>query len=331
MRWIMLVSVCVCAVLAAGRVAVAGQTLEDRPLRCVASIPPLKGLVDELIRASGLPEERDGTTLLIPPGVSEHGYEIPPSKLAALNRADVVVIVGMGMEPQVEKRLKAGGGRGASVVRLSDVLGIKSEEHEHHHDHDHEHGEECNHTVDPHVWLDPVMVEKSVSAIAEAIRGRLGKDAEAAKRVWRAEESVLARVKAMDARYRQTLNTAQVRVLVVGHDAWGHLAKRYDLETVAIKGLHAGEPTARSLSEARKAVEMRGARAVCVEPQLSQDAGRRIAAETGVPVRVLDPLGDGDWFAMMENNLRELAGALGGEYAAPVAERVPTTSTSSSP
>ena len=40
---------------------------------------------------------------------------------------------------------------------------------------------------------------------------------------------------------------------------------------------------------------------------------------TGVEVRRLDPLGSGDWFAMMESNLRELERVLGGSAGIPAA------------
>lgn len=248
---------------------------------------------------------------LIPPGVSEHGYEFPPTRLAMLSRADVVVLVGLGLEPQIEKFLAEHPRPGRRVVVLADAADIKTQPHDHH-DHDHAPGEECNHgAADPHIWLDPVLVEKMIPAIARQVRAALGDDPAAAARLAEAERVIAQRVREVDENYRRTLAAAKRRTLVVGHDAWGHLADRYNLKTVAIKGLTASEPTPAGLAAAIRAIKESGAAVVFVEPQLDQAAARRIAQSTGVSVRVLDPLGDGDWFKMMNANLKEIAAGLG--------------------
>lgn len=68
--------------------------------RVVVTIPPLKGLV----RATSV----DGTFVksLVTPGRSEHGFELSPSDLEEIARANVVVYVGLGLEPWLEKTLK---------------------------------------------------------------------------------------------------------------------------------------------------------------------------------------------------------------------------------
>lgn len=288
-------------------------------LSVVVSIPPLKGLVEPLLKDAGLGVSGAGVDVLVPAGVSEHGYEIPPSKLASLNRADLVVIVGLGLDPQVEQLLKDRPREGRRVVNAGDVLGIKREANSHDHDHDHNCADHDHGAADPHVWLDPQQADKLVSAIAEQLQGFAGGDSDAAARIRLAADAQRARIKKLDERYKNILNSAKTRVVVVGHDAWRHLASRYQLQTVPIKGLAASEPTPESMSAAAKAIKDLGARAVCVEPQLSKAAGERIAKTAGVPVLTLDPLGSGDWFVMMESNLRTLAQATGAEYAAPSA------------
>jgi zinc transport system substrate-binding protein len=281
--------------------------------RVVVSIPPLRGLVEPMLVEAGLAREGEVRTL-VPPGVSEHGYEIPPSTLAALNRADVVVLVGLGLEPQVEKFLESRPREGRVVVRAQDALGIEGE-HEHVHEDadgdgvcDGHHG-----PVDPHVWLDPHQAERIVSAVAAALVAHAGPDEAMAGRIRQAEASMLLRVREVDRAYRERLEGAKVRTLVVGHDAWRHLGSRYNLTTVPIKGLTAGEPTPSSLSAAGAAIREKGARAVFVEPQLNQRPGRRIARSAGVEVLEIDPLGDGDWVKMMMTNLDRIARGLGVE------------------
>ena len=298
-----------------------GKVEGDGPvrIRVVTSIAPLAGLVKPMLESAKIAASIE---TIVPPGVSEHGYEAPPSKLEALAKADVVVIVGLGMEPQVEKFLKDRPNPRRRVVIAAEaagVGGIKLGHDEHAHEgHDHEHGEGCNHGhVDPHVWLDPALVEKIVPEIGKALRAALADDGAAVTRLRKAELELIVRVREVDAEYQRALaeKNTKTRTIVVGHDAWGYIEERYGLEAAAIKGLTASEPTPSSLENAMKAIKEHGARAVLVEPQLSRQAGEKIARATGVPVRVIDPLGDGDWFAMMRGNLKEFAFAVGAEEA----------------
>lgn len=285
-------------------------------MRVVVSVPPLKGLVEPLLPAGSVIE------VLIPPGVSEHGYEIPPSKVASLATADLVVIVGLGLEPQVEKflaeRVRGPGAgedrRERSVVVFGDVVGLKSEEHEHEHEHaagEDGCGEHHHHGVDPHLWLDPVMVQKLVPALAADVRTRLEPGSAERARLDAAERDLLERVGAVHAEYLAALAKTERSTIVVGHDAWGRLGARYEFTTVAIAGLTASEPTPAAMQRAIGAVREHGVPVIFLEPQLNRAAGTRIASATGTPVRMLDPLGDGDWFGLMRANLVELKLALG--------------------
>src|SRR5215831_13637893 len=85
--------------------------------RVVATIPPLAGLVSPLLAAGGT------VRTLIPPTRSEHGYELTPEDVAALARADVVVYVGLGLEPQVESFLKSHPRPGRRDVCFASVVG----------------------------------------------------------------------------------------------------------------------------------------------------------------------------------------------------------------
>lgn len=279
-------------------------------IHAVVSIPPLKGLVEPL-----LPE---GSTIdvLIPPGVSEHGHEISPSKMAALAMADLVVYVGFGLEPQVERFLQEHPLPTRRVVRCTDVARdvfpdgrsprSSTDEPAPHRDaesHGHRHE-----GIDPHVWLDPVRMKLLVFLISSAILDR-APELRADEKYMESLKFQGERVKAVDDRYGSAL-TGTRRTIIVAHDAYSWLAKRYNLDVVAIAGLNAAEPTPSAIAAAAKAVKEKGVKVIFVEPQLSQAAAKRIADATGARVMVLDPLGDGDWFKLMEKNLEALKAAL---------------------
>lgn len=296
--------------------------------RVVVSIAPLKGLVEPLLP----PGTR--VVMLVPPGVSEHGYEIPPAGLAELARADLVVYVGMGLEPQVEKFLATHARSGRRVVEFADLSSAPAASPAgtptptiDHTAHRHDESGACIHPEgDPHLWLDPVQAGGLVERVAAELQAwgesrglSLAERAAIAERA----KALLQRLDALHLSYSARLAKTLRKRIVVTHDAFGLLATRYGFQTVALKGLNAGEPTPKALEAAAKAVRAEGIPVVFVEPQLSKAAGERLAAALGVPTRTLDPLGTGDYFDFMLKNLDALALALGVEGEQPPADSAP--------
>ncbi len=279
-------------------------------LKAVVSIPPLESLTRGLLPAGG--ELR----VLIPPGRSEHGFEFTPGDLAAVGEADVVVLVGLGLEPRIEKALADRPNAKRQVVRFGEVLGLRQPEHVWHEDeHDDAHGALPEGWIDQHVWLDPSLVEKMVPAIAQAIsrslegQGKLDDAARAALR--RGEAEVLALVRQVDAEFREKLAPAKGKAIVTNHNAFSRLAQRYGLTIAAtLRELESSEPTPSEVARVVKAVREHKASAIFVEPQYSAAVGRRLGEQAGVRVGRLDAMGKGDWAALMRSNLDELTRAL---------------------
>lgn len=290
----------------------AGSASRTGPVRVVVSIAPLKGLAAELTKELGKNASID---LLVPVGAMEHGYEIPPSMISKLVQADVVVYVGLGLEPQVEKVLKQRAMEGRREVCFADVVGIKADGHDHHHDHahNHDHGHDHDHGgTDPHLWLDPSLVAKLVPALTSAITD-VARERGLTDSVAKVEASAAAlksRVADVDAMYEERLRLLRGRSFITAHAAWGRLAERYGLEQAPLAGLEAAEPSPASVAKAAELIREKKAGAVFSEPQISTAAVSRLAEMTGTKVHQLDPLGDGDWFKMMSANLDALVTGL---------------------
>jgi zinc transport system substrate-binding protein len=191
----------------------------------------------------------------------------------------------------------------AKVVGLGD---IHAHEHDEGEDHDH------HHAVDPHLWLDPTLVQRLIvtlkTEIATSQQAIAGSDdpAEAA-RTTDAATRLLSRIAEVDSAYRARLAPFAGASLVTHHNAFSRLADRYGLRIAAvIRPVEDAEPTPAQIATAVDAVRKQGARAVFVEPQFDARTAERIAAEAGVKVGTLDPEGIADWFVLMEENLAEL-------------------------
>lgn len=326
----------ICLLLAVLTTAIAAWGCRGRespraegPMRIVVSITPLVGLVREIAP----PDAEVG--VLVPAGVSEHGYELTPGDVDRLRRADLIVGVGLGLEPRLEEIVRRLGDR-ADVLWFSDCLtpeelaigGHASHEEEDHsgHDHDgHGHGGHDHAAGDPHLWLDPVLVEKFVRTLQTRV-ARVAGQVEEGDQTAQAPtpDALAARIRAVDARARDAMAPLRGRAIVTHHASHGRFAARYGLRVAAtIRIAETSEPTPGQVEEAIRAIRGESVPAVFVEPQFDSSTAARIAAEAGVRVVTLDPMGEGDWFALMEHTITTIAGALSDTHAPPDSEGAP--------
>lgn len=274
------------------------------PLRVVVSIAPLTGLV----RALAPPDAT--VTTLIPSGRSLHGYEMTPADLAAVGSADVLVYVGLGLEPAVDRVLGIDPSKRRRVVCFARVAGVETEDAHAGHDHD-EGDEHHHHAVDPHLWLDPQLVARLIPEVSDAIEAALkgmdGLTVAQESRLREARNELLAGVEAIHAEHEERLGPHAGASIVTHHNAFGRLAARYGLKIAAvIRPVEDAEPSPAAVAEAVEAIRRENARAVFFEPQYNGAAAEAIAKAAGVPVGTLDPEGGADWFKLMRSNLDEL-------------------------
>lgn len=290
-------------------------------LRVVVSVAPLVGL------AAALAPEDAVVSTLVPAGRSLHGYEMTPSDVARLGGADVIVHIGLGLDPAVGGFIESHPSRSRREVSFARVLGLNPApgsdsphlDHSHDQDQDQEHDHDQNahgpSAVDQHLWLDPSLVALLAPALRRAIeeamaaRGLLT-DAEKA-RLTAAEADLLARIAEVDREYSERLAPLKGRAIVTHHDAFRRVADRYGLEIAAvIRPIESAESTPGAIAAAAAAVRDRGAKAVFFEPQFDSAAAQRIAAAAGARLGRLDPEGDTDWFRLMRTNLDSLVSNL---------------------
>ncbi|MBS0191315.1 MAG: metal ABC transporter substrate-binding protein [Phycisphaerales bacterium] len=282
-------------------------------LHVVVTLPPLKGIVEPLLPAGST------VTVLMPPGRSEHNYEFTPADMANVGGADLLFFVGLGLEPQIEKFAAASTGRriNQSVAEAAGVsAGPGETEHEHEHD-EHaaadgdEHEKECKHGVDPHVWLDPVLVRDALPALADSVRRAMEAagiwNAGAKERLEQALAAETRKIDELNEEFVVGLKPFAGEKIVTHHAAFGRLAARYGLVIAEVIRVNEGEePTPGRIAAIVKAVREEKVHVIFVEPQFSASMAERVAAAAGVKVGKLDPLGDGDWFSLMRSNLAAL-------------------------
>lgn len=298
------------------------------PLRIVTSIFPLQSLVTQMTGAAAEVE------VLMPPGANPHNFAPTPADLAKLADADVLVVVGLALDPWAERAAAAVGGAGRlKVLRFADLVAITPQvetEHAdgHHHEHGHAHapgspahgepghvhGPECVHAANAHPWLEPALTAQFVTELSiqlAALRPELGPTLKPAATVL-AED-----ITQLDAQFREKLRGVPVKKLVTFHNAFDQMAARYGLEVVDhlvdIELAPGGEVTSGDLVQAIEAIREHGLKVIYAEPQFPAKVIDRLRDETGVTVLTLDPEGSPQrpgyetWQAMMKSNVKTLA------------------------
>lgn len=271
----------------------------------VATIFPLGDLLARMA-GGAVPVET-----LLPPRASPATWEAAPRQIRTLSRARGVVSVGAGLDAWVEELIPSD--RDLPRLRITDGLALRATTHDHGPAEAHPEGE----AGDPHVWLDPLLVRDRILPRMEAFLSALAPDHATGIGVRAA--ALADSLTALDAEIRAVLAEAPGRRFVATHDAWTYFAGAYGLESVGSVYERPGhEPSVRGLARLVRAARAAGLASVLAEPQLAATAARALAAELGVGVTVVDPLGgpglDGreSYFEMMRFNARAFREALGG-------------------
>lgn len=285
--------------------------------KVVTSIQPIHALVSGVMAGVGEP------LLLVPPGVSPHGFQLRPSAAAALGAADLVVWVGEGLETFLAKPLDGlpDDGRIVELVEADGVTRLESREggawetHGHGEAHEHEKGEHAHDEVDPHIWLSPANAQAIVAAVADAL-GRVDA-AHAATYAANAAE-LTARIGRLDSELRTTLAPARDKPFIVFHDAFQYFEKAFALSGVgSITVAPDRPPSARRLAELRQRIVDGGAVCVFGEPQTRTQLVDTIVEGTPARTGQLDaegsaglPAGPEGYLTLMRDNAAALVGCL---------------------
>jgi zinc transport system substrate-binding protein len=277
------------------------------PVSVVASFYPLSEAVE---RVGG---DRVEVENLTPAGAEPHDLELTTRAIDAIEDADLVVVMGHGFQPAVEDA--ADRVEGQTVVVLDelsiDAAGKKVA--------DEESSGATASALDPHVWLDPVLMGEVVGAVRDAL---LQTDPDGASVYEENAATYAAEIHALDREFADGLADCERNVIVTAHEAFGHLAARYGLEQQAIAGISPEqEPTPARLAELADLAEDEGVTTIFTETLVSPDVAETLAREAGgLRTAVLDPLeglsdeevaAGADYLSVQRDNLAKLRDALG--------------------
>lgn len=264
-----------------------GADARNSRVSVVTSFYPLQYVAE---RIAG---DHANVTNLTQPGREPHDLELTVRQTASIADADVMAYE-KGFQPDIDDAIDQNGP--SHVVDAATVAHLEGN--------------------DPHFWLDP----RRLAEVAVAFERQIADvDPSHARAYARNLASLQADLKHLDASFQRGLSHCRVDTIVVSHDAFGYLGRRYGLQVVGINGLSPdAEPSPAHVRQLQDLIRSDGITTVFSERLASREFADSIANDVGIRTAVLDPIeglsdatANQDYLSLMRMNLSALQHANG--------------------
>jgi zinc transport system substrate-binding protein len=181
-------------------------TNSSHKLRVVSSFFP----IDEFVKKIG--GDIIQSSILIPTGIEPHDFEPTINQIQTVDSADVLVYNGLGIENWITKintahKIDASEGLNASYT------------------------DRRNMTLDPHVWLDPLLAKKEVENIRN---GLMTIDPNNRDRYLNNAKNFLNELDNLDKTIKTYLESCKKRDFITFHNSFSYFANQYGLNQHSI-------------------------------------------------------------------------------------------------
>ncbi len=234
--------------------------------RIVTSIYPLRSIVE------AIGGDRVTVTSLVPRGADPHNFELTPSSAIALEKADLIFLIGGGFDTWSIGLQKADDARSIQLYQsFTDSL------------------IPLGNGFNPHIWLDPLMAEQ----IAKVVALKLEQVSPSDSTTFRSRlRNFVARIDSLNHWVSRTLTEAKIDEFVSLHPAWSYFARRYGLKEVAtIEISDEHEPSARHVAEVIRMLRRMKKPCIIAEEFSNPGLAESVASMTNAKIVMLDPLG----------------------------------------
>lgn len=254
---------------------------EEEKLSVVTTFYPVYEFTDQVAG------DHADIEMMITGGTDVHHYEPSARDMAMINDADMFVYSSDEMETWVQSMLASLDNEDLVVVEQASAVDlIESGEDKPAEDgHGHEDEEEDVHAVDPHIWLDPVLVQDQVETVKEAL---IDIDPDRSENYTANAEAYQNELQDLHEEFEAAFSDAGQRRFVTQHEAFGYLARRYDLEQMAVGGLSTEvEVSPSRIAEINQLVEEYDIPVIYFQDGANSAIAETVANETGAEVAEL--------------------------------------------
>ena len=258
-----------------------------------------------------------------------HDYQMTPADMKKVEKADIMVINGAGMETFIEKIIKER--PQLKIVEASKGLELlEGEGHHHesehdeediheedveHKDHEDDEHEGHDHSVNPHIWVSISGAIDEVKNIGEQLAMA---DPDNAQKYRSNVDEYVKKLEIQREKMYNALKAIGNKNIVTFHEAFPYFAKEFDLNIVEVIQTEEGStPSAGELAGKIRKIKESNVKALFTEPQNLTSIVQTVSKETGITVYELDPVVTGPeepqldaYEKAMDENLKVLLEAL---------------------
>jgi zinc/manganese transport system substrate-binding protein len=215
-----------------------------------------------------------------------HGVPMKPSFVPLMNRADLMILVGLDCEHaflpallEASKNPRIQVGRSGYVDCSQGIIPRDVPKTTEHYAGDvHPYG-------NPHYMLDPVLAKTAIANIYNALVEFAPGDK---AQFTRNRDAYLAKLNAKIAEWEKEVKPLKGTKFVSYHEHWPYFAERFGMDYFGTIELRPGiDPTARHIEELTAAMKARHVPIVVREPQFPEKVPKRIAEQTGATMVTL--------------------------------------------
>jgi len=251
-------------------------TLFAKPTVTV-SIIPQKYFVEQIAK------ELVTVNVMVGAGSSPHTYEPKPAQMKMLANSDAYFSIGDGFEKAWLPKFKSSN---PHMLMVDSIKGIQKIAMSGHHHEGEKKGHEVPEELDPHVWLDPMLVKIQARNILDALSSLYPLHVKTFEQNY---DEFIRSIDTLDATIQASLKEVTSRTFIVFHPSFGYFAARYHLEQLPIE-VSGKEAKPNELATIIKEAKEENAKVVFVSPQFSQKSAQTIAKQINGKVLTIDPL-----------------------------------------
>ena len=267
-------------VLVVAIVAVAGVTLAltHPPHPASSQVTVLATFYPVYDFARNVGGDRVNVSLLVPMTVDVHAFEPSPSSVAAVANARVLLYSGAGLEPWIPAIVSAADNPGLIEVDSSHGVSLLPVAAQY---------QQNGRTVDPHIWLDPVLAKQQVENI---LNGLIQADPADAAYFTANADNYTAKLDLLNSEAINLSAHAVTRDFVTFHEAFGYFAQQYNLTQIPIAGPFEEDPTPTDIQNVIDAIHAHRLCYVGYESLENPAIAQGIASQTNATLILMDPI-----------------------------------------
>jgi len=241
---------------------------------------------------------------ILPMGIEPHDFEPSPSDIGRIYNSNLFIYNGAGFEPWADKIVDDLEGKGVVILKMSDYFDLLKTDKD-------------KTVTDPHVWVDPVNAKREMELISEALI-KIDKSNE--NYYQEKSHEYISKLDILNKEMIVGLGDCSRNEIIVSHNAFSYLSKRYNFQTLSIAGISPDqEPSPRSIGETAKLAKEKNIKYIFFETLVSPKLSETLAKEVGAKTLVLNPVEsltseeiaqNKDYISLMEDNIINLKLAL---------------------